>query len=77
MLAYDGNIFLHTTHDFSLEMFCELAEHRSLPIDVGSKCFGERCKGARRSVALLFDRANSVSVCIFCTCRTHSAGVTK
>lgn len=78
MLAYDGNIFLHTTHDFSLEIFCEFTEHRSLPADVDeSKCLGDRCNGVRRSVALLFDRANSVSVCMFCTCRTHSAGVTK
>lgn len=35
---------------------------------------GDRCD---RFGGELFDIANSVSVCLFCTCRTHSAGVKK
>lgn len=62
MLAYDGNDFLQIVHDFSSG-------------DPPSMGLGDRC--IRFGGVLLLDSASSVSVCVFCTCRTHSAGVTK
>lgn len=69
MLAYDGKFFLHTMQDRSPAS--EL-EQRLL----ASICLELRCCD-RRIDSELFDSASSVSVCMFCTCRTHSAGVTK
>lgn len=41
MLAYDGNIFLQTTHDFSLDIFCAFDD---VVLLLPSKCFdGDRC----------------------------------
>lgn len=61
MLAYEGNVLLQIEQDFSN----------------GWPSIGLCVLIVRFGTELLFDIASSVSVWVFWTCLTHSAGVTK